>query len=169
MKIQYMANVCSRALDVKGVDWRRAPRADITEGHDRLKLGSINEYSKSLILVDLTVRPERVRISALSGFRTGNVPSSESCSFSCELALSSNALNSRGLSERSGFDKRSWWTTYFRLEESSLSVTTTPFTEITSWRLDHSLWNLLGPLALDLSLTRTKSPGVKILSMAPRS
>ena len=70
------------ALDVKEVDWRRAPKADITEGYDRLKLWSINEYSKFLLLVDLTVRPERVRVDASSGFRTGNVPYSESCSFS---------------------------------------------------------------------------------------
>ena len=54
----------------------------MTVGHDRLKLGSINEYSKSLFLVDLMVLIERVRISACSRFRMGNVPFSEYCSFS---------------------------------------------------------------------------------------
>ena len=85
-----------KALDVNKIDWKRAPRADVTEWHDRLKLGSINEYSNSILLVDLTVRPERVRIGASSGFCTNNVPSSESCSFICKFALSSNALGSRG-------------------------------------------------------------------------
>ena len=95
------------AFEVKGVDRRCALTDDRTEGHDRLKLGNINEYLKSLCLVDFSVRPERVRMSASSGFLTGNEPSSESCSFYCGFALTSNTLGSSGLAERRGLKRRS--------------------------------------------------------------
>ena len=56
----------------------------------------MNEYSESLYLVDLTTRPEGVRMSISSGSRTGKVPFVQSCSFSCGLALTFNA---RGLGQ----------------------------------------------------------------------